>query len=149
MSSLALVVLCGVLIAVGVYLILERSLSRIVLGLAALSNGINILFLIAGGRSGEPPIVGTSDPEAMADPLVQAMMLTAIVITLGLTGFLLAMAYRSWRLRDNDEVRDDREDRAVAKHKAAEAIKRLEDQGDLVETVAEFHDETDGGNGES
>ncbi len=149
MSSLALVVLCGVLIAVGVYLILERSLSRIVLGLAALSNGINILFLIAGGRSGEPPLVETSDPEAMADPLVQAMMLTAIVITLGLTGFLLAMAYRSWQLRDNDEVRDDREDRAVAKHKAAEAIKRLEDQGDLVETVAEFHDETDGGNGES
>ena len=57
MSSLALMLLCGGLVAVGVYLILERSLSRIILGLAALGNGINILFLIAGGRSGEPPIV--------------------------------------------------------------------------------------------
>ena len=50
MSSLALIVLCGALVAVGVYLILERSLSRIILGLAALGNGINILFLIAGGQ---------------------------------------------------------------------------------------------------
>ncbi|MGO3041133.1 Na(+)/H(+) antiporter subunit C [Ancrocorticia populi] len=149
MSSLALVILCGVLVAVGVYLILERSLSRIVLGIAAMSNGINILFLIAGGRSGEPPIVGTSEPEAMADPLVQAMMLTSIVITLSLTGFVLAMAYRAWQLRDNDEVRDDREDRAVAKRQAAEAMEEHEDKGDLVETVAEFHDETDGGNSES
>lgn len=149
MSSLALVILCGVMVAVGIYLILERSLSRIILGLAALSNGINILFLIAGGRSGEPPIVGSSEPDKMADPLVQAMMLTAIVITLALTGFLLAMAYRSWQLRDNDEVRDDREDRAVAKRKASEAMEKHEDKGDLVETVAEFYDETDGGTDES
>ena len=86
MSSLALIILCGALVAVGVYLILERSLSRIILGLAALSNGINILFLIAGGPSGEPAIVGSAEPSEMADPLVQAMVLTAIVITLGMTG---------------------------------------------------------------
>lgn len=120
--------LCGALVAVGVYLILERSLSRIILGLAALGNGINILFLIAGGRSGEPPIVGSAEPADMADPLAQTMVLTAIVITLAMTGFLLAMAaYRAWQLRDNDEVRDDREDRAVAKRKAAAAITALED----------------------
>lgn len=140
-SSLALIILCGVLVAVGVYLILERSLSRIVLGIAALSNGINILFLIAGGRSGEPAFVGRADQEDMSDPLVQAMMLTSIVITLALTGFLLAMAYRSWQLRDNDEVRDDREDRAVARRNAAEA--RAEREEDITEAAAEFHDDVD------
>ena len=140
-SSLALIILCGVLVAVGVYLILERSLSRIVLGIAALSNGINILFLIAGGRSGEPAFVGRADQEDMSDPLVQAMMLTSIVITLALTGFLLAMAYRSWQLRDNDEVRDDREDRAVARRNAAEA--REEREEDITEAAAEFHDDVD------
>ena len=140
-SSLALIILCGVLVAVGVYLILERSLSRIVLGIAGLSNGINILFLIAGGRSGEPPFVGRADQEDMSDPLVQAMMLTSIVITLALTGFLLAMAYRSWQLRDNDEVRDDREDRAVARRIAAEA--REEREEDITEAAAEFHDDVD------
>ncbi|MFT3943915.1 MAG: Na(+)/H(+) antiporter subunit C [Ancrocorticia sp.] len=143
MSSLALIVLCGALVAVGVYLVLERSLSRIILGLAALGNGINILFLIAGGRSGEPPIVGSAEPADMADPLAQAMVLTAIVITLAMTGFLLAMAYRTWQLRDNDEVRDDREDRAVAKRKAAAAIAALEDDADLSETAKEFHDDVD------
>ena len=143
MSSLALIVLCGALVAVGVYLILERSLSRIILGLAALSNGINILFLIAGGRSGEPAFVGSAEPSEMADPLVQAMVLTAIVITLGMTGFLLAMAYRTWQLRDNDEVRDDREDRAVAKRKAAAAMEAHDDIGNLSDTAAEFHDDVD------
>lgn len=143
MSSLALIILCGALVAVGVYLILERSLSRIILGLAALSNGINILFLIAGGPSGEPAIVGSAEPSEMADPLVQAMVLTAIVITLGMTGFLLAMAYRTWQLRDNDEVRDDREDRAVAKRKAVAAMEALDDVANLSETAAEFHDDVD------
>lgn len=142
MSSLALIILCGVLVAVGVYLILERSLSRIVLGIASLSNGINILFLIAGGRSGEPAFVDGTETESMSDPLAQAMMLTSIVITLALTGFLLAMAYRSWQLRDNDEVRDDREDRLVAL-RAAQAEAREETEADLVEVAAEFHDDVD------
>lgn len=140
-SSFALIILCGVLVAVGVYLILERSLSRIVLGIASLSNGINILFLIAGGKSGEPAFVGDADPKDMADPLVQAMMLTSIVITLALTGFLLAMAYRSWQLRDNDEVRDDREDRAVARRKEAEERDELDE--DITDVAEEFHDDVD------
>ncbi|MDK6630237.1 NADH-quinone oxidoreductase subunit K, partial [Actinotignum timonense] len=98
--SLALILMCGVFVAVGVYLILERSLSRVILGLGCLSNGVNILFLIAGGRTGNPPFIGNGSPELWADPLVMAMMLTAIVITLATTGFLLAMAYRTWQLRD-------------------------------------------------
>jgi multicomponent Na+:H+ antiporter subunit C len=146
-SSLALIVLCGVLVAVGVYLILERTLSRIVLGIASLSNGINILFLIAGGHSGEPAFFGQADAEDMADPLVQAMMLTSIVITLALTGFLLAMAYRSWQLRDHDEVRDDREDRLVARRLAQVRNEDAVGVDDLAEASAEFHDDVDTGEG--
>ena len=64
-----------------------------------------------------------------------------------MTGFLLAMAYRTWQLRDNDEVRDDREDRAVAKRKAAAAIAALEDDANLSDTAKEFHDDVDIRNG--
>lgn len=140
-SSLALVVLCGVLIAVGVYLMLERSLSRIILGLAALTNGVNIMFLIAGGRSGESPLIGEAEKGAMADPLVQAMMLTAIVISLGTTAFLLAVGYRSWQLNGNDEVQDDLEDKRVARR----AIAAREDLPSTLELdAATTHDETEG-----
>lgn len=142
-SSLALIILCGVLVGVGIYLILERTLTRVILGIASLSNGINILFLIAGGHSGKPAFYGQADPEDMADPLVQAMMLTSIVITLALTGFLLAMAYRTWQLRDHDEVRDDREDRLVAMRQAQERDEDGVGIDDLAEAAAEFHDDVD------
>ena len=46
----------------------------------------------------------------MSDPLPQALVLTAIVISLGTTAFLLAMAYRSWQLTGHDDVQDDVED---------------------------------------
>ncbi|MDR6939660.1 Na(+)/H(+) antiporter subunit C [Arcanobacterium hippocoleae] len=144
-SSLALLILGAILLAVGVYLILERSLSRIVLGLANITNGVNILFLVAGGRSGEPPIVGSAAPEAMADPLVQAMMLTAIVIGLATTAFLLAMGYRSWQLHGNDEVQDDLEDKRIARRIERQ---KLAARADLASTVEEdasqTHDDTEG-----
>ena len=110
------VVLVGVvfvLVATGVYLVLERSLTRVLVGVILLGNGINVLFLVASGRAGSAPLVGSSDPEGMSDSLPQAFVLTAIVITLGLTAFLLAMAYRSWQLHGHDEVQDDVEDRQV------------------------------------
>lgn len=107
--SLTLVLLVGVLVACGVTLILERSLSRILVGFVLLGNAVNILLLLVSGPAGAPPIVGLSDDE-MADPLPQAMALTAIVITLGTTAFGLALAYRAWQLRGTDDVQDDVED---------------------------------------
>ena len=139
-SSLALLVLAAVLVAVGVYLMLERSLSRLVLGLGAMTNGVNILFLIACGRTGQPPILGTHEPETMADPLVQAMMLTAIVIGLGTTAFLLSMGYRSWQLNGNDEVQDDLEDKRIARRKQAakdEMAARSENDATLEDVAAQ------------
>ncbi len=112
---LALAVVVGVLYAVGTYLLLQRTLTRIVIGLAAMGHGANLLLLMAGGRAGRAPIVGGADGKPFADPLPQALALTAIVITFGVTAFLLALAYRSWLLRSDDEVEDDVEDRRIAR----------------------------------
>jgi multicomponent Na+:H+ antiporter subunit C len=57
--------------------------------------------------------VGVTPNDGMSDPLPQIMILTAIVITLGMTAFLLALAYRNWTLTGNDEVQDDVEDRRI------------------------------------
>jgi multicomponent Na+:H+ antiporter subunit C len=111
--TLLLAVTVGILYAVGVYLILQRSLSRIVIGIAILGHGANLLLLAAGGPAGQAPFVG-ADPAVVADPLPQALALTAIVITFGVSGFLLALAYRSWVQRRDDEVEDDIEDRRIA-----------------------------------
>ncbi len=108
--NLVLVITAGLLFATGVYLILARSISRALLGIILLSNGANVLFLVAAGPAGRAPIVGVNDEAEMTDPLPQAMVLTAIVITLGMTAFILAMAHRSWQLSRTDVVADDVED---------------------------------------
>ncbi|MFF5052524.1 Na(+)/H(+) antiporter subunit C [Micromonospora sp. NPDC000663] len=110
--TLMLVLVVAVLVGCGVILLLERSLTRILLGVILLGNGVNLLILL-GGRAGGAPIVGTGPVGEMSDPLPQAMVLTAIVITFGLTAFLLAVAYRSWFLTGDDEVPDDLEDRQI------------------------------------
>jgi multicomponent Na+:H+ antiporter subunit C len=112
--TLVLVVAVGVLVATGVMLLLERSLSRILLGIILLGNGVNLLILL-GGRAGGAPLVGSTPAGGMSDALPQAMVLTAVVITFGLTAFLLAVAYRSWYLSGDDEVQDDLEDRQIVR----------------------------------
>ncbi len=148
--NLTLDVAIAVLFAAGVYLLLERSLSRVLLGVVLLGNGANLLFLVAGGRAGRPPIVGQADERQMSDPLPQAMVLTAIVITLGMTAFLLAMAYRSWQLNRHDEVQDDVEDRRIARLAAADerAVTDADTEAtvqSLDEEAAQARDETDDG----
>jgi len=123
--NLLLVIVVGVLVAAGVTLLLERNLTRVILGFALLGNGVNILILL-GGAYGGPPIVGVTPEAEMSDPLTQAMILTAIVITLGMTAFLLAMAYRSWVLTGHDDVQDDVEDRRIMQR--AERDQGLEEQ---------------------
>ncbi len=113
--DLLLVVAAAVMVAGGVYLVLERSLTRVAVGLVLIGNGVNVLFIVTGGPRGGAPIVGVTPEEAMSDPLPQAMVLTAIVITLALTAFLVAMAHRSWQLHRHDEVQDDLEDRRIAR----------------------------------
>jgi multicomponent Na+:H+ antiporter subunit C len=103
----------AVLYGVGTYLLLQRSLSGIVIGIAVLGHGANLMLLTAGGRAGGVPFAG-SDPATTADPLPQALALTAIVITFGVSALLLALAYRGWTQRGDDVVEDDIEDRRIA-----------------------------------
>ncbi|MFI5485211.1 Na(+)/H(+) antiporter subunit C [Micromonospora echinaurantiaca] len=110
--TLTVVLAIGILVACGVTLLLERSLTRILLGVIMLGNGVNLLILLSG-RPGAPPVVGTAPTDEMSGALAQALVLTAIVITFGFTAFLLAVSYRSWYLTGDDEVPDDLEDRQV------------------------------------
>jgi len=145
--SAVLVLAIGVLCGAGVYLLLERPLTRILLGFILLSNGVNLMLLVAGGKAGASPIVGSApEDEPMSDPLAQAMTLTAIVITLGLTAFILALAYRSWQLHGHDEVADDVEDQRVARQAALNAPAYTDADADepgttLDEEAAEVHDD--------
>lgn len=113
--NLTLLIVMGVMLAVGIYLLLERSLTRVLLGIILISNGVNLLLLQTAGRAGLAPLVteGT-EAEEYFDPLPQALLLTAIVIAFALVSFVLALIYRSWVLARQDEVTDDEEDRRVA-----------------------------------
>ncbi|GAA3070104.1 MULTISPECIES: Na(+)/H(+) antiporter subunit C [Actinomycetes] len=113
--NLTLLVLMGALFAIGIYLLLERSLTRVLLGIILISNAVNLLLLQSGGRAGDSPLVVDGDVGAdFFDPLPQALLLTAIVIAFALVSLMLALIYRSWVLARQDEVSDDEEDRRVA-----------------------------------
>lgn len=122
----------AVLFGLGTYLLLQRKLSRIIIGISLLGHGANVLFVNAG-RAGRAPLIGSGDPSSFADPLPQALVLTAIVINFGVTALLLALAYRSWMLTDDDEVADDVEDRSVARRGYAD--RELADEEELLHAV--------------
>jgi multicomponent Na+:H+ antiporter subunit C len=109
-------VLIGGLTSAGVYLLLERTLTRMLLGLLLVGNAVNLLILNAAGPSGNPPVYGRSSNGSTtdADPLAQGMILTAIVISMGIAAFVLALAYRSYQLTTVEEVSNDPEDTRVA-----------------------------------
>jgi multicomponent Na+:H+ antiporter subunit C len=111
--SLILIVIMAVLFACGVYSILERSLTRVLIGFLLLGNAANLLLLVVMGAPGIAPFYGAGDPEQMSDPLPQALTLTAIVITFAVSAFLLALIYRSWQLGQADTYTDDEADIAV------------------------------------
>jgi multicomponent Na+:H+ antiporter subunit C len=105
------------LFGIGTYLVLQRKLSRTIIGIALLSHGANVL-VVTSGDAGRAPIIGNGDIDDLADPLPQALALTAIVISFGVTALLLALAYRSWLLTSDDEVQDDIEDDLIARRGA-------------------------------
>ena len=95
----------GVLVAAGVFLILRPSLIRVAFGFILLGHAVNLLLMAAGGLGRrEAPIVGPDGPVAPADPLPQAFVLTAIVISFGTTVYLLGLA-RAQRRGDQPDDR--------------------------------------------
>ena len=129
--NLVMALTVGVLYSVGFYLLLQRSLMRVLIGVVVLGHGTNLLLQIAGGPPGRAPIIGAAAPEDFADPLPQALALTAVVITFALTTFLLALGYRSFTLIGHDEVQDDVEDRRIARRRRpAAALDDSDGDGD-------------------
>ncbi len=94
----------GVLFMVGTYLILTKSILRVIVGLILLSHGAHLLILtMAGLQRGAPPLLSL-EATTFTDPLPQALVLTAIVISFGVTSFLLVLAYRTYKEHKTDDL---------------------------------------------
>ncbi|MDH6181608.1 multicomponent Na+:H+ antiporter subunit C [Microbacteriaceae bacterium SG_E_30_P1] len=112
--SLVLLAAMAVMYACGVYFLLERSMTKVLLGFLLVGNATNLLIITMAGQAGIAPIVQDGvTAEEMTDPLPEALILTAIVITFAVSAFLMALIYRSWRLGTQDRVEDDADDVAM------------------------------------
>ena len=106
--ALLLAVTVGTLYACGVYLLLRRSLVKLVIGLVLLGHAANLLILAAAGTTrGLPPIIA-ADATVLtpphADPLPQALILTAIVIGFGVQAFALVLLKRAYQVVGSDDL---------------------------------------------
>jgi multicomponent Na+:H+ antiporter subunit C len=103
-----LAIVVGCLYAAGVYLVLRRSIIKLILGIALLSNAANLLIFTSGGLvRGRPPVVPegqTAVAAPYADPLPQALILTAIVISFGVLAFFMVLVYRANQALETDDV---------------------------------------------
>ncbi len=95
---------CGFLFMAAIYLILSRSLLRIIIGTGLLSHGAHLLILTMGGLGGTAPPVLAEGVTDFADPIPQALILTAIVIAFGVTAFILVLAYRAYQELQTDDT---------------------------------------------
>lgn len=104
------ILLVGLLFAIGFYLVLRRSLVQLFIGLVLLSHGANLLVFISSGLvSDAAPILSDASPRPisdMADPLPQALVLTAIVISFGVLAFSLILFRRAWDTTQTDDLDD-------------------------------------------
>ena len=124
--SVLLAFAAAFLFATGTWLLLQRRLSRIIIGIGLIGHGSNVLLLTSSNGRGLPPIIDSADPTDFADPLPQALALTSIVITFGVTVFLFAVGFRSWKLTHDDVVEDDVEDRFITRRRADRDVEESE-----------------------
>ena len=97
-------ILVGILFAIGTYLILTKSLLRIILGTSIIGHGVNLLIITMGGlKTGGPPILGIKDL-TFTDSLPQALLLTAIVINFATTALFLVLSYRAYKVLGTDDT---------------------------------------------
>ncbi len=98
----------GLLYAAGIYLIMRRSLVKLIIGIILLGNGANLLiFLLGRIEKGKPPIIPADASvitEAFADPVPQALVLTAIVISFGLQAFAIILVKRAYVVVNTDDL---------------------------------------------
>ena len=114
--SLAVAVMFGS----GAFLVLQRDLLRVVVGIVLISNSASLFIVATGLMRGEPPILPLPEGSSASDPLVQAMAITAIVITSSVAALLLALIYRLYISHDTVDL----EDISEAEMRYAEALER-------------------------
>lgn len=106
--ELVLAILIGILYAAGIYMILRRSLVKLILGIIILGNGANLLiFLLGRITKGQPPIIPGEEKffeTVYADPVPQALILTAIVISFGLQSFAIILIKRAYKVIKTDDL---------------------------------------------
>lgn len=144
-ASLTLVVLCAALFGAGIYVMLERSLTRVLIGFLLVGNSVNILIFLMSGRPGLGPILNDGvDVDEISDPLPQAFILTAIVINLGITAFMLALIYRSWwlaQLGEKGDLVDDEQEDVDDAEEAADLLRQSAADDDAIQEIIEASDE--------
>ena len=144
-ASLTLVVLMSVLFGAGISIMLERSLTRVLIGFLLVGNAVNILVYLMSGTPGLAPILGEGvEPDEISDPLPQVFVLTAIVINLGITAFMLALLYRSWwlaQLGDKGDLVDDEEEEAEDEAETADLIRSSAADDRAIQEIIEASDE--------
>lgn len=106
--EILLAITTGILYAAGFYMILRRSLVKLIIGIVILGNGVNLLIFLMGGLSkGEPALItkdGTMLEGIYADPVPQALILTAIVISFGLQSFAIVLIKRAYKILNTDDT---------------------------------------------
>lgn len=108
--ELLLAITAGALYAAGIYLMLRRRLAQLIIGLGLLTNGTNVLIFTSGSLTRAiPPVIPEGMdrlPEPFADPVPQALILTAIVIGFGVLAFALVLAHQVHRTSGTDDLGD-------------------------------------------
>src|SRR5690606_15543251 len=106
--EILLVILMGLLYAAGIYMLFRRSMVNLLLGIMLLSNGVNILiFLLGRITKGRPPVIDEASKvftDIYADPIPQALILTAIVIGFGIQSFAIVLLKRVYVLINSDDL---------------------------------------------
>ncbi|UCR88721.1 NADH-quinone oxidoreductase subunit K [Mycetocola spongiae] len=143
-ASLTLVLLMSLMYSVGIYVMLERSLTRFLIGFLLVGNATNILIFLMSGHSGNAPLVtgGPGDAD-MVDPLPQIMILTAIVINFGVTAFVLALIYRTWWLAQLGDEGDTLPDDHLhdTEQDSEEAFRQVDEDDEAIQRVLDASNE--------
>jgi len=106
--EILLAIITGILYAAGIYMMLRRSLVKLILGIILLGNGVNLLiFLLGRITKGKPPIIpeeASVFQDIYADPVPQALILTALVISFGLQAFAIILVKRTYKVLGTDDL---------------------------------------------
>ena len=104
--EILMLIVVGILFSVSVYLLLSRRILRVILGTILLSHGVHLLMMTMTGLGrGAAPLLHLEN-DTLTDPLPQALVLTAIVISFGVTAFLLVLAYRTYKEYRTDDLEE-------------------------------------------